>query len=181
MNNEALETEELQKLLGDWDDPKSLMAVVAGALQDMEDAEQVIAEEIAANKGQAELINSIFVACRRPAELPRQAPRNLYRLHVRQLIRKLLAGERLDTPTHVECVCMGLLLSERGPLQPRFYDWLLSDQETSAAFGVPATQCDRHDAEIWLAYAEDAYRSIHADERQMAYENRYRKEADHET
>jgi hypothetical protein len=145
---------------------------IMSAFHDMEIAEEVIAAEKRRYPRQAELIDTIFIACKPPEELPRTAPAALYRLHVKQLIAKLLRSERLDTPTHVECVCIGLRMSELAPLPPRLYDWLLSDAETCAVFGVGTTQTDEYNALRWYSEMVRLYRQVHGDARQRAYDKR---------
>jgi len=102
---------------------------------DMEDAEPIIAEAKAEHPEKAQKIDAAFSICRWPNVLPRTAPRNLYKLHVRQLIRKVLGGIRLDTPTHVECCAMACEASMLAPLSDRTFHWLFNDRETIYALG----------------------------------------------
>ena len=111
-------------------------SIAFSCFMDMEDAEAIIAEAKVEHPGKAHEIDSIFAVCCWPRVLPRTAPRNLYSLHVRQLIRKALGGIRLDTPTHVECCAMACEASLIAPLTARAYHFVFNDRETVYAFGL---------------------------------------------
>jgi len=110
---------------------------IMGIFRHMEITEEVLALRKAGNPGRAEEIDRLFPCRKWPAVLYREGPESLYRLHVNQLVDKLLAGKGLDTPTGVEMACMLVGVAERAPIKYDYLQYLAAKSpKTMEALGI---------------------------------------------
>ena len=115
---------DLFSILGDLGLADNVLDTVATAFRDMEMAEEVIAEQQVEHPEHQYEIWCLFNACARPEWIPAGAPDRLYRLHVRQLCEKVVAGESLETPTVVDCLGLGCRIGEHKMLKSHIVNWL---------------------------------------------------------